>query len=205
VGDLLKPNTQASATAQAGEVAEKVVADRQGDGFAVSAQTKVEIAQKTCAAAAYALSGTAIGEPAIDVVRQASGEDAVVTIVLAEYEGGRAPSAMDALATVVDACADGFTATVDGEARSFGKLVPELAPEGVDQAMGLGAVAERGGVKVPVKVVVLRQGNTVAYLSAVPQAAPPRTLPCRRLSWMPSWPSCPERPGASQFGCVVGQ
>ncbi|MFJ9585522.1 hypothetical protein [Streptomyces acidicola] len=96
------------------------------------------------------------------------GEKAAVTVVLAEYAGEQAQGALDDLSTAVAECADGFAVTVNGEERKVGKVAPEIAPDGADQAMGLGAVVELGGVKTPVKVVVLRKGATVGYISAVP-------------------------------------
>ena len=172
----LKPVTPASAAALPGGLGEAALAGREAEGFTVTEAEApvVKVGQNACAPAGFVLSGTVIGKPASTVVRQASGEDAVVTVVLAEYQAAQAQSAMDTLATAVDECAGGFTATVDGEERSFGKVALELAPEGADQAMGLGAVVGRDGAKAPVKVVVLRKGNTVAYVSAVPEGSVPK-------------------------------
>ncbi|OQD51638.1 hypothetical protein BM536_038995 [Streptomyces phaeoluteigriseus] len=124
--------------------------------------------EDACAPLAYALSGTTVGKPTSTVVRKASGEGATVTVVLAEYTSDEARTAMDAIGTALDECAAGFTATVDGVEHKVGKVAPELAPEGTDQAMGLGATVERGGRKTPAKAVILRSGNTVAYLSGTP-------------------------------------
>ncbi|MFE4665115.1 hypothetical protein ACFRI7_25710 [Streptomyces sp. NPDC056716] len=170
-GELLKPAPQGSATAQAGDLGELSLASREVDGFAVShadGLREVQVAQDACAPLGRALSGVVVGEPVSTEVREAVGEGAAVTVVLAEYADGQAESVMDVLAGSAGECADGFTATVDDEARDFEAVVPELAPEGADQAMALGALFERDGVKASVKVVVLRKGNTVAYLSAVP-------------------------------------
>ncbi|MPY56805.1 hypothetical protein [Streptomyces spongiae] len=131
-------------------------------------QRDVRVTENTCAPVAYVLSGTVVGGLTSMVVREASGEDAAVTVVLAQYEGERAQSAMDDLSTAVAECAGGFTVTVDGDERTVGKVAPEIAPPGADQAMALGAVVESGGVKAPVKVVVFRKGATVGYISAVP-------------------------------------
>ncbi|WP_409471580.1 hypothetical protein [Streptomyces sp. HC307] len=172
----LKPITQATATGLPGGLGKAALAGREAEGFTVTAAGApvVRVSQNACAPAAYALSGTVIGKPASTVVRQASGEGAVVTVALAEYEAEQAQSAMDALGTAVDDCASGFTATVDGEDRAFRKIALELAPEGADQAMGLGAVVKRAGAKTPVKAVVFRKGNTVAYVSAVPEGSAPK-------------------------------
>ncbi|MFI6249982.1 hypothetical protein [Streptomyces sp. NPDC051016] len=134
----------------------------------------VRLTKDACGPVAYVLSAEAAGRPVSVVVREASDEHAVVTVVLAEYGGGAAQAALDALATALDECAGGFTATVDGEGRAYSRLVPELAPEGADQAMAWGAVVERDCVKAPVKAVVFRKGATVGYLTAVPKGSAPK-------------------------------
>ncbi|MEU3613913.1 hypothetical protein ABZ725_16565 [Streptomyces sp. NPDC006872] len=164
---LLKPTARPGVTARAEALGVGSV-----DGFTVSTPAgnrKVQVTRNACAPLAYALSGTAVGKPASTVVREASGEGAVVTVVLAEYASGQAQSAMDAIGTALDECGDGFTATVDGEERTAGKIAPELAPEGADQAMALAATVEGPpGGKTPTKAVILRSGDTVAYLSGTP-------------------------------------
>ncbi|MFF8973202.1 hypothetical protein [Streptomyces sp. NPDC014995] len=168
---LLKPTAQPGATARAGGLGGAALASRDADGFTVSTPAdgrSVKVTQNACAPLAYALSGTPVGKPTSTVVREASGEGAVVTVVLAEYESDQAQTAMDAIGTALDECAAGFTATVDGEEHKAGKVAPELAPEGTDQAMGLGVTVERSGKKTPTKAVILRSGNTVAYLSGTP-------------------------------------
>ncbi|MFH8286418.1 hypothetical protein [Streptomyces antibioticus] len=168
---LLKPTTQPGATTRTGGLGSAALAARDVDGFTVSTSAgrrEVQLTQDACAPLAYALSGTVVGKPASTVVREVSGEGAMVTVVLAEYASGRAQSAMDAIATALDECADGFTAAVDGDEHEVGKVAPQLAPEGVDQAMGLGATVEHSGKKASTKAVILRAGDTVAYLSGTP-------------------------------------
>jgi hypothetical protein len=177
--DLLEPpGTQSSAPVRPGGLGAVAVTGGEADGFRVVAadEPAVRVERSACTPVAQALSGTVIGEPATTVVRQASGEGAVVSVILAEYADGQAQAAMDALATAVDACAAGFTATVDDAERSFGKITRELAPEGADQAMGLGAALKKDGVRTPVKGVVFRKGNTIAYISAVPAGATPKNF-----------------------------
>ncbi|MFE2041770.1 hypothetical protein ACFXAZ_12705 [Streptomyces sp. NPDC059477] len=169
--DLLKPVTQESGTAEARGLGKLSLASREVDGFAVSQADglrEVQVAQDGCAPLGRALSGVVVGEPVSMEVREAVGEGAAVTIALAEYADGQAESVMDTLAVSAAECADGFTATVDGVERKFEKAAPEIAPEGADQAMGLGAVVRGDGAETPVKAMVLRKGNIVAYLSAVP-------------------------------------
>ncbi|MFF3504465.1 hypothetical protein [Streptomyces sp. NPDC003247] len=168
---LLKPTAQPGATARAGGLGGAALAARDADGFTVSTSADrrtVQVTENACAPLAHALSGSVVGKPASTVVREASGEGATVTVVLAEYASGQAETAMDAIGTALDACADGFTATVDGDEHKVGEVTPELAPEGTDQAMGLGATVERDGEKTAAKAVILRSGTTVAYLSGTP-------------------------------------
>ncbi|MEU9306706.1 hypothetical protein [Streptomyces sp. NPDC048256] len=168
---LLKPTAQPGATARAGGLGSAALVSRDTNGFTVSTPDdarKVRVTQDACAPLAYALSGTAVGKPATTVVRKATGEGAEVTVVLAEYASDEAQQAMDAIATALDECAAGFTATVDGDEHKVGKVAPELAPEGVDQAMGVGATVTRSGRAAPAKAVILRSGNAIAYLSGTP-------------------------------------
>ncbi|MEU9267376.1 hypothetical protein AB0E04_18260 [Streptomyces sp. NPDC048251] len=168
---LLKPTAQAAATARAGGLGSAALVSRDTSGFTVSTPDdarKVQVTQDACAPLAYALSGTVVGKPATTVVRRATGEGAEVTVVLAEYASDEAQQAMDAIATALDECAAGFTATVDGDEHKVGKVAPELAPEGVDQAMGVGATVTRSGRAAPAKAVILRSGNAIAYLSGTP-------------------------------------
>ncbi|WP_406008473.1 hypothetical protein OG440_21840 [Streptomyces sp. NBC_00637] len=169
--NLLKPTAPAGATARAGGLGSAALVSRDTNGFTVSTPDqgrKVKVTQDACAPLAYALSGTAVGKPATTVVRKATGEGAEVTVVLAEYPSDQAQQAMDAIATAVDECAAGFRATVDGDEHKVGKVAPELAPEGVDQAMGVGATVTRSGKATPTKAVILRSGNAIAYLSGDP-------------------------------------
>ncbi|MPY54995.1 hypothetical protein [Streptomyces acidicola] len=172
----LKAPPHASAVRNAEGLGGATLGARDVDGYAVTspaddevtAQRDVKVADDVCDPVAYALSTTVVGKPTSTVVREAMGEKAAVTVVLAEYAGEQAQGAMDDLSTAVSECAGGFAVTVNGEERKVGKVVPEIAPQGADQAMALGAVVESGGLKTPVKVVVLRKGATVGYISAVP-------------------------------------
>ncbi|MEV6613610.1 hypothetical protein AB0N31_06970 [Streptomyces sp. NPDC051051] len=168
---LLKPTAQPGATTRAGGPGSAALVAGDADGFTVSTAAdrhKVRVTENACAPLAQALSGTPVGKPVSTVVREASGGGATVTVVLAEYASDQAQTAMDAVGTALDECAAGFTATVDGVEHRLGKVAPELAPEGTDQAMGLGATVERAGGKTPAKAVILRSGDTVAYLSGTP-------------------------------------
>ncbi|MFG2969186.1 hypothetical protein ACGFZS_38555 [Streptomyces sp. NPDC048288] len=176
----VKPPPQASAMAVSGRLTKAALAGQQVEGFVVTAvpaaeaagRREVKASRDVCAPAGHVLSTTVVGNPTSTVVRRVSNGRAVVTVVLAEYDEGKsAQSALDVLAAAIDECADGFTAAVDDERRTYSRLVPELAPEGADQAMAWGAVVERDGVKAPVKAVVFRKGATVGYLTAVPEGS----------------------------------
>ncbi|MFF5104366.1 hypothetical protein [Streptomyces sp. NPDC000134] len=170
-GTLLKPTTAPSAAAGGTDLAGAALEPADVSGLAAAktaGRPEVEAARSGCAPLAYALSGAAVGDPAATVVRRLSGEGVTVTTVLAEYRPGEALAAMDAIGTALDECADGFTATVDGDGREVGDVVPELAPEGTDQAMGWGASVRSARKSVPVKSVVLRVGDKLAYLSGTP-------------------------------------
>jgi hypothetical protein len=169
-GDLLKPTTLPSASAAGTDLNGAALAARDVGGLAVTetGHHEVRITQAGCAPLAYALSGEVAGDPTATVVRHLTGEGVTVTTVLAEYPPGQAPTAMDAIGTALDECADGFTATVDGDEHKVGDVTPQLAPEGTDQAMGWGAIVRSAQDPVPVKSVVLRVGDTLAYLSGTP-------------------------------------
>lgn len=168
---LLKPTANASSASNAKGLGGTALESSAVEGFTVSRLADphdVQVARDDCAPLAQAFSGAVIGRPVSTEVREATGEGAKAAIVLAEYSGNLAQSVMDTLAVSAAECADGFTATVDGVERKFEKAAPEIAPEGADQVMGLGAVVRGDGAETPVKAVVLRKGNIVAYLSAVP-------------------------------------
>ncbi|GAA4813438.1 hypothetical protein GCM10023220_51160 [Streptomyces ziwulingensis] len=167
----LRPTVRPGTTASGTDLGGAALAARDVDGLTVSeadGRPEVRVALPACAPLAYALSGEAVGDPTATVEHRLSGDGATVTAILAEYPSGRAPTAMDALGTALDECADGFTTTVDGEEHKVGDVVPQLVPEGVEQAMGWQATVNRAGRSVPVKTVVLRVGDTVAYLSGTP-------------------------------------
>ncbi|MEU9334999.1 hypothetical protein AB0D49_17795 [Streptomyces sp. NPDC048290] len=169
--DLLRPTPQSSAEVGAGGLGSLSLASSEVDGFAVSGSAdrrEVRDAPDDCAPLAQALSGAVVADPESTEARQVTGEGAIVTVVLAGYGDGKASAAMDRLAASTDRCAEGFTVTVDGAEHRFEAALPELAPQGAEQAMALSARVEQGEEKTPVKVVVLRQGNTLAYLSAIP-------------------------------------
>ncbi|MGP2442851.1 hypothetical protein [Streptomyces sp. JW3] len=156
--DLLKP----SVSARPGGAGGAVLGGADVDGFTVGqgkpAEVGVEV--EVCAPLGRALAGAVVGERASVVVRDASGEGAVVRVVVAEYEGGEAAGALDAIGVAFDGCVEGFRGTVDGERREFEKVTAAPAPDGTDQAVGLKAGDRRA--------FVLRVGDTVAYLSGTP-------------------------------------
>ncbi|MGW0827493.1 hypothetical protein [Streptomyces sp. NPDC002845] len=176
----------------AAELAEVALKEGDVDGHKVSEpsageraeQTDVEVDDEACAPLAYALAGTVIGEPAATVHRQTisqpdpgaavDAEDVVaamnvstVMVGLASYEGDGAQAAMDSLGETAEGCAKGFTGTVAGAAQKVTKVAEGTAPQGADQAVAVDATVQQDGETLPVKVVVVRNGSTLAYFTAV--------------------------------------
>ncbi|MFF3845615.1 hypothetical protein [Streptomyces sp. NPDC002328] len=93
---LLRPTAQPGITARVGGLGGAALAARDADGVTVSAERrKVQVTETL----AYALSGTAVGKSMSTRDREASGEGATVTVVLAEYATDQAQSAMYAVGT----------------------------------------------------------------------------------------------------------
>ncbi|MGW0819708.1 hypothetical protein [Streptomyces sp. NPDC002845] len=174
---LKKPVTESSAGAvPAGGLAGVALTAGDVDGFTVrvptadeaAGQQDVQTSEAPCAPVAYALAGTVIGKPSATEVRRAvhAREDTRVTVTLASYDGTAAQAALETLSESVDACAAGFTTTVHGQDWHVTELTRQLAPEGADQAMALGAQVERDGSRASMAAVVLRDEGTVGYVSA---------------------------------------
>ncbi|MFD4786989.1 hypothetical protein ACFWN1_07925 [Streptomyces sp. NPDC058459] len=175
----------AQSDVKSGKVTTKVPA---GDDIAAA---KVTAADAACLPLARAQAGVAQGEPASTAKRSwlgtpkkpASGtkpEDALLAaldvnktlIGLASYDGGAAEAAVEGLTTAAQKCAGGFTATVDGEKTKFLAVATAAAPQGGDQGLAVTlTMAADEGVKAPVKIVVVREGATVATFSTVNLAA----------------------------------
>ncbi|MFD8675472.1 hypothetical protein ACFV1A_20585 [Streptomyces seoulensis] len=152
---------------------------------------KVTADDAACLPLARAQAGVAQGEPAATAKRSWLGtpkkpaagskpEDALLAaldvnktlIGLASYDGGAAEAALKGLSTAARKCAGGFTATIDGEKTKFPAVATTAAPQGGDEGVALTlTMAADEGVKAPVKVVVIREGATLATFSTINMAA----------------------------------
>ncbi|GAQ67444.1 hypothetical protein SsS58_07899 [Streptomyces scabiei] len=143
----------------------------------------IEPGSDACAPVAYAMLGSVVDEPAATVQREtqkkidpveaaksgdASGLDATRTLLrLSAYDGEAARAVMKSLTASAEDCADGFEVTADGTSQQVTKVTTDPAPEGADEAIALTFLSEAEGTKVPMKVVVFRQGATVGYVTAL--------------------------------------
>jgi hypothetical protein len=143
----------------------------------------IEPGSDTCAPVAYAMLGSVVDEPAATVQRETQkkidpaeaaksgdvpGLDATRTLLrLTAYDGAAARSVMKSLATSAKACADGFEVTADGTSQEVTKVSTDTAPEGADEAIAINYLSEAEGTKIPMKVVVFREGGTVGYFTAL--------------------------------------
>ncbi|MGW1669974.1 hypothetical protein [Streptomyces sp. NPDC002324] len=143
----------------------------------------IEPGTDACAPVAYAMLGSVVDEPAATVQRETqkkidpaeaaksgdvSGLDATRTLLrLTSYDGSAAQKVMKSLATSAKDCADGFEVTADGTSQQVTKVSTDPAPEGADEAIALTFLSEAEGTKIPMKVVVFREGGTVGYVTAL--------------------------------------
>ncbi len=143
----------------------------------------IEPGSDACAPVAYAMLGSVVDEPAATVQREtqkkidsveaaksgdASGLDATRTLLrLSAYDGEAAQAVMKSLTASAEDCAGGFEVTADGTSQQVTKVTTDPAPEGADEAIALTFLSEAEGTKVPMKVVVFRQGATVGYVTAL--------------------------------------
>ncbi|MYS13519.1 hypothetical protein [Streptomyces sp. SID4982] len=159
-----------------------------GDDIAAD---KVTTDDAACLPLARAQAGVAQGGPAATAKRSWLGtpkkpaagtkpEDALLAaldvdktlIGLASYDGDAAPAAVKGLTEAARKCAGGFTATIAGEKTRFLKAATAAAPQGGDEGVAVNlTMAADEGVKAMSKVVVVRQGATVATFSTINMAA----------------------------------
>ncbi|MFD9133511.1 hypothetical protein ACFVZA_13960 [Streptomyces bottropensis] len=143
----------------------------------------IEPGTDACAPVAYAMLGSVVDEPAATVQRETqkkidpaeaaksgdvSGLDATRTLLrLTSYDGSAAQKVMKSLAASAKDCADGFEVTADGTSQQVTEVTTDPAPEGADEAIALTYLSEAEGTKIPMKVVVFREGGTVGYVTAL--------------------------------------
>lgn len=177
----------------AAELKKAVLAKGDVDGYTVitpgkgdiAAQADVRTDQAECAPFAYALSGVTLDKPSATEQRQVTSKatkptdastgdlesafDVTTTLVsLSSYaDQDAAQSVIKSLTDAADACAGGFSGTAGGEKQQVTKIAKNAAPKGADEAVAFTATAVQGDSKGPMKLVVVRQGATVGYFTAL--------------------------------------
>lgn len=157
------------------------------------AADKVTAKEAACDPFADALMGAEVGSPAAATHRQVvsepkksdaakqDSEDAeeafkaafnITTTMtsLGAYEGKGADEAISSLRTAATGCAGGFDYTVSGAKQKVTKITEEQV-KGGEEAAAWTAQVEQDGEKVPMKLVVLRQGTTLATFASLNLAA----------------------------------
>ncbi|MFG3306352.1 hypothetical protein [Streptomyces wuyuanensis] len=93
--------------------------------------------------------------------------DMTATMVsLSSYDGKGAEDALAGLRTAAGACAGGFGMTM-GTDKSKVVKVEEIKASGGQEAAAWALVSEQDGQKMPHKVVLVRQGSTIASFSSI--------------------------------------
>ncbi|MEU2247443.1 hypothetical protein [Streptomyces sp. NPDC019224] len=89
---------------------------------------------------------------------------------LASYDGKGAEETLASLRTAATDCAGGFTLTAAGSKQKVATITEEQV-EGGEEAAAWKVAVEADGEKMTLKLIALRQGTTVASLSAMNLAA----------------------------------
>ncbi|MGW0823269.1 hypothetical protein [Streptomyces sp. NPDC002845] len=149
---------------------------------------EVSVENAACEPLAYAVNALPVGEPAAKAQRIVRSEptkpsdeelaemspeeqlaasmNVVATAAsLFSYEDSEAEEAVAALRTAAEKCADGFAGTTDGEEDKVTKIAEESFSGG-DEAAAWTVTREGDGETLPYKLVVVRQGNTLATFSS---------------------------------------
>ncbi|MDT0610186.1 hypothetical protein [Streptomyces lancefieldiae] len=170
----------AQADVKNGKVATEIPADEN------VAKDKVSTDDKACLPLALAVAAVAQGEPGAEVKRswegqtdtlsEGSGPDGqdmteiqvnTIRLNVASYAGGGAERALAELKTATEKCAGGFTATVDGDRMRVAEVTTTAAPKGGDEGVAATVGIDIGKeAAAPMKVVVVRKGDTLATFSA---------------------------------------
>lgn len=146
----------------------------------ISAAEGVKVSGEECLPLGRALAGTAAGEPVATAHRRVTGavsEEAATDIntgmvTLASYASvDEATSALKSVADAVTACAGGFQWTAAGEQLDASKVTKGTAPKAGEEAVAFTAVTPVDGVGAPWKVVVFRDGATLAHFTVANVAA----------------------------------
>ncbi|MFE2062830.1 hypothetical protein ACFXDH_10535 [Streptomyces sp. NPDC059467] len=145
------------------------------EAFAAEA---VEVSGAECVPLGCAVAGAAVGKPAAVTHRRVTGdggggtaEEAAVDIntgmvTLASYASADdAAAALKSVGEAVTPCGGGIDWTAGDEKLAVGKVVKHTAPQGGAEAVAFTAVTAVDGVDAPWKVVVFRQGATLAHFT----------------------------------------
>jgi hypothetical protein len=150
------------------------------DKAEIAAADAVKVSGEECAPLGRALAGAAVGEPAATAHRRVTGapsEEAPLDIntgvvTLASYASAdEATAALKSVTDAVTACAGGFQWTAGGEQMDASKVTKGTAPTAGEEAVAFTAVTPVDGNDAPWKVVVFRDGATLAHFTVANVAA----------------------------------
>ncbi|MFE0807039.1 hypothetical protein ACFW4M_20775 [Streptomyces sp. NPDC058794] len=170
----------AQADVKSGEVATGIPAEED------VARDKVSTDDKACLPVALAVAAVAQGEPGAEVKRswegqtdtlsEGSGPDGqdmteiqvnMIRLNVASYAGGGAEQALTELKTAGEKCAGGFTASMGSDRMRVAEVAATDAPEGGDEGFAATLGVDIGkDANAPMKVIVVRKGDTLATFSA---------------------------------------
>ncbi|MFE9765501.1 hypothetical protein ACFYPC_13370 [Streptomyces sp. NPDC005808] len=145
-----------------------------------TAADAVKVSGEECVPLGRALAGAAVGEPAATVHRRLTSTPSAEApldintgvVTLASYASAdEATAALKSVADAVTACAGGFQWTADGEQLDASKVTKDTAPKAGEEAVAFTAVTPVDGNDTPWKVVVFRDGATLAHFTVANVAA----------------------------------
>ena len=174
------PSATTSASPSASALERAVLAQGDVKGFQVTDQEiagsvsgKPESDKPSCQALAH-LTGDKPSPTAKETVRRgllatgtADSGSAVVAGLNSHTAKGDAVKALDAIRTAVGKCASGFVVTVQGTKVTYTKVKSQTAVKGGDDAVHFTMTVELGGRKLPMDIVVVRDGSTLAHFVGV--------------------------------------
>ncbi|MFE2041769.1 hypothetical protein ACFXAZ_12700 [Streptomyces sp. NPDC059477] len=148
----------------------------------ISVVEAVEVSDDPCLPVGRTVAGTTVGEADAAAYRRVTGGDSgggsseedflnlnTGMVTLASYPSADAAAeALTSLGDAVAACAaGGFEVSVGGEELSVTKVTEDTAPEGGEEAVAFTAVTSVDGEDSPWKVLVFRDGATLAHFSLI--------------------------------------
>ncbi|MEU8824067.1 hypothetical protein [Streptomyces sp. NPDC048636] len=90
-----------------------------------------------------------------------------VTAGISSYSAAGAKSFMRELKAALADCSGGFTTTLSGQSVRYTEVRSRPAKAAGDDALGYGMTASAQGTKIPMRVVAVRSGSTVALFMGV--------------------------------------